>query len=209
MSPTAPAGSTTVTQVDNPAGGILYTVYTDPNGLTVNVPGVGGISVYADVNGNPIQYFDGQIYRSLQADYVASPDGTILYYVQPPSTYDQGRYTLSGDYDPLVAPGDQWRYYLVSGTSADLSSQPSFAGQGPFLVLSDFRGFAVADPDPETGLPAIPGYLLVRGAVPYPNLNTNSETFADLQVYKTLSLLDTFPIGDPATLVRFLKTRYP
>ena len=48
-----------------------------------------GITVYQDVNGNPIQYFDGKLYHSLQADYVATTDGTIMYYIQPPSTYDQ------------------------------------------------------------------------------------------------------------------------
>jgi hypothetical protein len=37
------------------------------------------------VNGNPISFFDGQEYRSLQADYIAAGDGTILYYIQPPS----------------------------------------------------------------------------------------------------------------------------
>ena len=33
-------------------GGPLYSVYQDPNGLTVNVQGKAGITVYQDVNGN-------------------------------------------------------------------------------------------------------------------------------------------------------------
>ena len=44
------------------------------------------------MNGNPIQYFDGKMYHSLQADYVAAGDGTIMYYIQPPSTYDQSAF---------------------------------------------------------------------------------------------------------------------
>jgi hypothetical protein len=36
-----------------------------------------------------------------------------------------------------------------------------------------------------------------------------AETFADVQVYKSLSVLDTFPIGDTETLVAFLKSQYP
>lgn len=30
-----------------------------------------------------------------------------------------------------------------------------------------------------------------------------------MQVYKSMSLLDTFPIGDPDVLVDFLETQYP
>ena len=51
---------------------------SDPNGFVVNVATDPSITVFQDVNGNPISYFDGQEYRSLQADYVASGDGTIL-----------------------------------------------------------------------------------------------------------------------------------
>ena len=32
---------------------------------------------------------------------------------------------------------------------------------------------------------------------------------ANVLVYTSLSLLDTFPVGDPETLVAFLKTQYP
>ena len=83
--------------------------------------------MYQDVNGNPIQYFDGKTYHSLQADYIASPDGTVMYYVQPPSTYDQSTFNLAGDYDLYVMPGDEWRYYLVSGMSSNMTSQATFA----------------------------------------------------------------------------------
>ena len=71
--------------------------------------------VYQDVNGNPIQYFDGQTYRTLQADFVPTVDGTITYYIQPPSTYDQTVFDLAGDDDLYGSPGDQWRNYLVLG----------------------------------------------------------------------------------------------
>ena len=43
----------------------------------------------------------------------------------------------------------------------------------------------------------------------YPNLNTNAETFSDLAVYKAMSLLDTFPIGDLSTLTAFLNAEFP
>ena len=53
------------------------------------------------------------------------------------------------------------------------------------------------------------GYVLVRGVLQYPNLNTSAETFADVLTYKSLSLLNTFPIGDPEVLISFLQTQYP
>jgi hypothetical protein len=43
----------------------------------------------------------------------------------------------------------------------------------------------------------------------WPQINSNAETFADVQVYKSMSLLDTFPIGDPEVLTRFLKAQNP
>jgi len=214
MSPSALAGSTLIAQVADPVnGGTLYRIYTDPNGLTVNVPTNFGITVYQDVNGNPIQYFDGKTYHSLQADYVASPDGTVMYYVQPPSTYDQSTFNLAGDYDPYTTPGDEWRYYLVSGMSSNMTSQVSFANTGPFLVstgASGYTGFSVA-PSQHTaaGKNQVQGYVLVQGVLQYPNLNTNAETFSDVLVYKAMALLDTFPIGDPETLMAFLSKQYP
>jgi hypothetical protein len=214
MSPSALPGSTLVAQVADPVnGGTLYTIYTDPNGLTVNVPTNFGITVYQDVNSNPVQYFDGKIYHSLQADYVASPDGTVMYYVQPPSTYDQSTFNLAGDYDLYNTPGDEWRYYLVSGMSSNMTSQASFANAGPFLLstgASGYTGFTIA-PSQHTknGANQVVGYVLVQGMLQYPNLNTNAETFADVSVYKAMALLDTFPIGDPDTLIAFLMAEYP
>jgi hypothetical protein len=49
----------------------------------------------------------------------------------------------------------------------------------------------------------------VQGVLQWPHLNTNAETFADLQVYKAMSVLDTFPIGDPGVLIEFLTAQYP
>jgi hypothetical protein len=214
MSTSTLPGSTLVAQVADPVnGGTLYTIYTDPNGLTVNVPTNFGITVYQDVNGNPVQYFDGKSYHSLQADYIASPDGTVMYYVQPPSTYDQSTFNLAGDYDLYSLPGDEWRYYLVSGMSANLTSQMSFAGTGPFLVStgpSGYSGFTIApSAHAKSGTKQVAGYVLAQGILQYPNLNTNAETFADVSVYKAMALLDTFPIGDPATLIAFLSAQYP
>src|ERR1700722_19491249 len=214
MSTSALPGSALVAQVADPVnGGTLYTIYTDPNGLTVNVPTNFGITVYQDVNGNPVQYFDGKSYPSLQADYIASPDGTVMYYVQPPSTYDQSTFNLAGDYDLYSLPGDEWRYYLVSGMSANLTSQMSFAGTGPFLVStgpSGYSGFTIApSAHAKNGTKQVAGYVLAQGIVQYPNLNTNAETFADVSVYKAMALLDTFPIGDPDTLSAFLAAQYP
>jgi hypothetical protein len=55
----------------------------------------------------------------------------------------------------------------------------------------------------------VAGYVLVQGVLQWPNLNTAAETFADVFVYKSMSLLDTFPIGDPNVLIEFLTTQYP
>ena len=48
----------------------------------------------------------------------------------------------------------------------------------------------------------------MQGILQRPHLNTNAETFADVQVYKAMSLLDAFPIGDPEVLIAFLKSQY-
>jgi hypothetical protein len=203
-------GSTKLYDVMGPAGGApLYSVYQDPNGFTVNVQGKAGITVYQDVNGNPIQYYDGKTFNSLQADYVATTDGTVMYFIAPPSTYDQSKFDLTGDYDLFGHPGDEWRYYLVSGMSANMTSEPTVAGVGPFLSSAEYTGFRIA-PAQNTagGSKQVQGYVFVQGILQWPHLNTNAATFADVQVYKAMSLLDTFPIGDPEVLIAFLKSQY-
>ena len=35
------------------------------------------------------------------------------------------------------------------------------------------------------------------------------EVFSDVLIYKSMSLLDTFPIGDPDILISFLTAQYP
>jgi hypothetical protein len=55
----------------------------------------------------------------------------------------------------------------------------------------------------------VQGYVLVQGVMQWPNLNVAAQSFADLQIYKALSVLDTFPIGDPEVLIRFMKAQYP
>lgn len=204
-------GSTLLETIEDPSGdGALYSVYTDPNGQTVNVPARPGLTVFADINGNPIQYFDGQTYHSLQADYVASDDGTVMYYIQPPSSYDQTAFNALGDYDLFGHPGDEWRYYLVSGFSANMTSQATVTGQGPFGSSALYTGFTIA-PSQHTsaGENQVKGYVLAQAVLQWPNLNTNAETFADVAVYKSMSLLDLFPIGDPEVLMAFLAAEYP
>jgi hypothetical protein len=204
-------GSTRLYDVIDPAGGApLYSVYQDPNGLTVNVQGKAGVIVYQDVNANPIQYYDGKTFHSLQADYIATTDGTVMYYIEPPATYDQSSFDLTGDDDLFGHPGDEWRYYLVSGMSANMTSEPTVAGTGPFLSSGNYTGLRIA-PSQHTsaGSKQVQGYVLAQGILQWPHLNTNAETFADVQVYKAMSLLDTFPIGDPEVLISFLKAQYP
>jgi hypothetical protein len=210
MSAFPPAGSVKVTDVEEPGGSIVYTVYLDPDGLTINVPVSPGTIVYQDVNSNPIQYFDGKSYRTLQADYVPTVDGTITYYLQPPSTYDQTHFNLAGDDDLYGSPGDLWRYYLVSGISSNLTASESLVAAGPFAGSTGYTGFTVADRmHNKKGARQVQGYVLVQGVMQWPNLNVAAESFADLQVYKALSVLDTFPIGDPEVLIRFMKAQYP
>jgi hypothetical protein len=213
MSRTVLEGSTVIGEIQNPAGGVLYTSYLDPNGLVANIATDPSITVYQDVNGNPISFFDGQEYHSLQSDYIAAGDGTILYYIQPPSTYDPSSQPLAGDYDLLGHPGDEWRYFLVSGTSADMSALQAFSGSAPFLTTSgggSYTGFTVALAQYDTsGNNQVRGYLIVKGLLQWPALNVNAESFADVSVYKAMSLLDTFPLGDPSTLEAFLNAEFP
>ena len=92
-----------------------------------------------------------------------------------------------------------------------MTASESVKGSGPFLLSSDYTGFKTADTmhDKTTGDVLVEGYVLVQGLMQWPNLNVAAETFADMQVYKSLSVLDTFPIGDPEILVGFLKAQYP
>ena len=53
------------------------------------------------------------------------------------------------------------------------------------------------------------GYVLVQGILQWPNLNINAETVRRRDVYKSMSLLDTFPIGDPRSSSAFLEAQYP
>jgi hypothetical protein len=213
MSRTVLEGSTVIGEIQDPEGGVLYTSYLDPNGFVVNIATDPSITVYQDVNGNPISFFDGQEYRSLQSDYIAAGDGTILYYIQPPSTSDPSSQPLVGDYDLLGHPGDELRYFLVSGTSADMSADQTFSGTAPFLTSSgaaSYTGFAIANAQHGTlGNNQVQGYLVVKGLLQCPALNVNAESFADVSVYKAMSLLDTFPLGDPSVLEAFLNAAFP
>jgi hypothetical protein len=95
--------------------------------------------------------------------------------------------------------------------SSDLTASESVKGAGPFLLSGAFGGFAIASVmhNQTTGKRQVQGYVLVEGTMQWPNLNVTAETFADVLVYKSLSVLDTFPIGDPEVLISFLKAQYP
>src|SRR4051812_4388012 len=43
----------------------------------------------------------------------------------------------------------------------------------------------------DAGVKQVQGYVLAQGILQWPHLNTNAESFADVLVYKALSLLDT------------------
>jgi hypothetical protein len=90
-----------------------------------------------------------------------------------------------------------------------MTSEPTVTGVGPFLSSGNFIGFKIAPKQhTDTGANQVRGYVLAQGILQWPHLNTNSETSADVQVYKSMSLLDTFPIGDPEVLISFLKAQY-
>jgi hypothetical protein len=105
-----PPGSTKILDVPDPVtGGILYNSYTTPDGLTVYVATSSAVTIYVDINSNPIQYRSPSgSFHSLQADYAASPNSSVCYYIEPPAGYDQGAFNLVGDYDLTAHPGDEW-----------------------------------------------------------------------------------------------------
>ena len=113
--------------------------------------------------------------------------------------------------------GDEWRYYLVSGFSADLTADAAFGASRPFVSSagaspdSAYTGFSIANSQhPLGGGPKqVAGYVNVKGVLQWPNVAIKAETFADVSSYKALSVLDTFPVGDPSVLIRFLKAQYP
>ena len=94
-----------------------------------------------------------------------------------------------------------------------MTSEASVSGAGPFLSstgATPYTGFTIAPAQhSSSGAVQVQGYVLVQGILQWPQVNTNAETFADVQIYKAMSLLDTFPIGDPEVLIRFLEAQYP
>ena len=210
----------------------VYTVYVDPNNFSTYYSNLGSnLSVILDVNSNPIQYtVTGNTYISIQTNFMPSPDGTLMYFIQPPVTplpsdYDPTINDLSGNYDQgahgtKVAPQtdylQEWRYYLVSSYGSNMTSNYTVTGMAPFMIsqpttvngttVAGFSGFQVAYNQTSIGSG---GYVLVQSAMQYPNLNTNTETFADMQLYRSGSLFDTFPLGDVEVLKQFLISEYP
>jgi hypothetical protein len=212
-----PGSTKNIDILDLTTGVVVYSIYTDPNGYVVNIPTNASFTVYQDVNGNPIQYYNGKTYHSLQANYIASPDGTLMLYIQSPPKYDQSAFELTGDYDLFGHPGDEWRYYYVSGCSSDMTSSDSISGTGPFRSPtgkpSSFTGFTIPSAQHSRAgnvmQNQVAGYVMCKGLMQWANLNTNAETLADVSVYKAMSLFDIFPIGDVGTMVAFLKAQYP
>lgn len=196
----------TPVQVFDTTGQLIYTTGPDVNGNTLNILANPNYTVYVDPNGNPIQYFNGSIYVSIQQNYVASTDGTIMFYVQEPTGYDATQYDSTmadpmGNYFPYG-----WTYYLVSGFSSNMTNNPTVTGEGPFLNnpgTNGFTGFNIATNHTTTN-----GYVLAQITMQYPNMNSTSATFADLEVYRAMSLFDTFPLGDPTVMEAVMKNVY-
>lgn len=94
-----------------------------------------------------------------------------------------------------------------------MTAEPTVNNYGPFFSStggSGYTGLTIADAQHAGGgANQVQGYVLVQGVLQWPNLNTNAETFSDVLVYKAMSLLDTFPIGDPEVLMSFLARQYP
>jgi hypothetical protein len=85
-------------------------------------------------------------------------------FIEPPSTYDQSSSDLNGDYDLFGHPGDECRYYLVSGISANMTSEPTVAGVGPFLSSADYQGFRIAPAQHSSGgSKQVQSYVLAQG----------------------------------------------
>jgi hypothetical protein len=161
MARTAPPGSRQVRDVADPADGTrLYSIYNDPNGAIINVGIAANITVYQDVNSNPIQYFDGKTYHSIQTNYTAGQDGSAMFYIEPPADYEKAR--LDPQYDP---GSEDWRYYLVSGFGADLPSVTK-----PFGTVG-YNGFTVAGPS------STPATVPVKGVAP-PNVVANVQRYS-------------------------------
>src|SRR6185436_6298661 len=99
--------------------------------------------------------------------------GTVMIYVQPPSTYDQSTFDLTGDYDLLGHPGDNWRYFLVSGMSANLTADPTVANVKPFVSSpgpNPSTGFTVADAmHAGDGWRQVEGFVLMQGVLQWPH----------------------------------------
>jgi len=75
------------------------------------------------------------------------------------------QFGLLGDYDLFGRPGDEWRYYLVSGMSANMTSQPTFSEGGLFLPSTGggtYAGFTFATPQKGAALAQVKGYVLVQ-----------------------------------------------
>jgi len=228
-------------QISDVKGRLVYTAYTDMNGLVYNISNLGSnLSVYIDVNGNPLQYtLDGKSFTAILANYLPSPDGTVMYYIQPPiskatstpTQYDPTFYDLNGEYDPgnqnqlnpLVPQLDltqEWTYYVVSGYSSNLTSSVGVTGQDPFMISGDYTDpiTGVTTPGfsgfgiantPSKVISGNGGYVICQTTLQYPHLNSNTEIIADINVYKSLSLFDLFSTGDVQILQNFTTALYP
>jgi hypothetical protein len=55
----------------------------------------------------------------------------------------------------------------------------------------------------------VQGFVRIKGSLQWPHINSNAEIFSDVLIYKSVSLFDTFPIGDPTVLTNYLTAQYP
>ena len=96
-------------------------------------------------------------------------------------------------------------------------------GQDPFMISEastdpitgvttpGFSGFGIANsPAQVTGVSGVNGggYVICQTTLQYPQLNANTETIADISVYKSLSLFDLFSTGDEQILKNFTSALY-
>jgi hypothetical protein len=282
----------TVSTINDINGVAVYDIYTDASKDVYYFSRLGpNLSVYIDVNSNPIQYTtNGQTYIAILANYVPSPDGTLMYCILPPNAYSTVTATGSGAtvgnptnittittvvqptisttitnpstvtttignptgtttltdtdlaYDPtpntfpnssyignydgnnsiVQSPVDlrtAWSYYLVSSFSSNMTGTASVNGTAPFfnslpatvngVTNPGYTGLEIAFNQNRPGATNVSGYVLTQSVLQYPALSSQSEINADLEVYKSLSLFDLFPTGDPEILKQFMINLYP
>ena len=96
-------------------GAPLYSVYQDPNGLTVNVQGKAGVTVYQDVNRESDSVLRRQEHSiRCRPTTLATIDGTV--HVPHRAAFDVRSVAVRshGDYDLFGHPGDEGEQYATN-----------------------------------------------------------------------------------------------